>query len=149
MHRRCHDPDKHGKLNVEQKKELYKWRQANPEAAKRGRKQPKKEKGRPKSYTQKQISSLINKAVATVKGHPAKPEPTPPSCTECNVDVMSVLTEIVALPMCPPPPSLIQIQRQMIVSLTCPCYMPLLRRPALPTRHDCVNVMIHLRGGET
>ena len=97
VHLRWHDFDEYGTLNAEQKKELYEWRQANPEAAKRGRKQPKKGKGRPKSYTQKQIASIINKAVATAKGQPAKPEPTPPTDTDRNADVMSVLTELVAV----------------------------------------------------
>ena len=59
VHLQWHTKEEYNKINKPQKKELYEWRVANPDAAKPPEKVKTERKG--KYYTKKQISSLVTK----------------------------------------------------------------------------------------
>ncbi len=62
VHLRWHKRKEYEALTAAQKKELYEWREANPEAAKNPNAKGKG-KGQGKYYTNKQLSSLVTKKV--------------------------------------------------------------------------------------
>ena len=59
VHLQWHTKEEYNKINKSQKKELYEWRVANPDAAKPPEKV--KTEGKGKYYTKNQISSLVTK----------------------------------------------------------------------------------------